>query len=119
MTPGAPELNTATFEDLVGPAVASVPGQAGAMNDRLAKELRTPEVPAAAFEGGNWTAPIFVAPWTFLASAMDSGSVSREAKLEAISVAFAMFSRIYVGLGDVAMQAKKGAARTAGETEGR
>jgi hypothetical protein len=28
-----------------------------------------------------------------------------------------MFSRIYVGLGEVATQAKKEAARTAGETE--
>ena len=117
MTPGAPELNAATFEHLVRPAVVSVPGQAGAMNDKLAKELLTPDVLAAAFEGGNWTAPIFVAPWTFLASAMDSDSMSREAKLEAISIAFAMFSRIYVGLGEVATQAKTEAARTTGETQ--
>jgi hypothetical protein len=62
MTPDAPELNAATFEDLVRPGVVSVPGQADAMNDKLAKELLTPDVLAAAFEGGNWTAPIFVAP---------------------------------------------------------
>jgi hypothetical protein len=33
--------------------------------------------------------------------------MSREAKLEAISVAFAMFSRIYLRPGEVAMQAKR------------
>jgi hypothetical protein len=46
-----------------------------AMNDKLAKKLPTPDVLTAAFEGGNWTAPIFVAPWTLLATAMDSDFV--------------------------------------------
>jgi hypothetical protein len=49
MTPGAPELTAAAVEDLVRHGVVSVPGM---MNHRLAKEPLTPEVSAAAFEGG-------------------------------------------------------------------
>jgi hypothetical protein len=111
MTPGAPEVNAAAFEDLVRPGVVSVPGQAGAMNDaggpcgcvRVrqldgADPRRSVDVPG---DGDGQRFDV----------------VRSEAG--AISVAFAMFSRIYVGLGDVATQAKKGSAKTAGEMEAR
>jgi hypothetical protein len=51
-------------------------------------------------------------------SGMGSDSTSREAKLEAISVPFGVQPDLpsYIGLGEVAMQEKKEAARTAGET---
>ena len=117
LTPEAPPIDAATFEDLLRPAVLSVPGQMGAISDSLAKELLTPDVLAAAFETGNCTAPIFVAPWTFVATAMDSETMTREARLEAISVAFTMFSRIYLAMGEVSQEVKATAGEAAGMTK--
>jgi hypothetical protein len=65
------------------------------MNDRLTIHFVTPGVLAAEFECGNYTAPLVIGPWTFIAAAIECATLTEAARLEALSVAFATFGRIY------------------------
>jgi hypothetical protein len=95
LTHDAPPLDAATFADLLRPPVVSIPGQSGSMSDLLAKELFTPQVLAGAFECGNTTAPLFIGPWTFIATALECQTLTVDARLELLSVAFATLAQIY------------------------
>jgi hypothetical protein len=94
LMPDCPVVDAFTFADLVPRPVLSVPGQGGAMSDRLAVEVFSSEVLAAAFECGNYTAPLVIGPWTFIAAAIDSATLTEAARLEALSAVFAGLGRI-------------------------
>jgi hypothetical protein len=72
-----------------------MPSQSGSMSDRRAIDLFTPGVLAAAFECGNSTAPLVIGPWTFIAAAVECPTLTGAARLEALSVAFAILGGTY------------------------
>jgi hypothetical protein len=89
LMPDGPEVDAGTFAGFVHLSVISIPGQSGSMSDRLAVELLSPEVLAAAFESGNSTAPLIIA------AAIECATLTEAARLEALSVAFATLGRFY------------------------
>jgi hypothetical protein len=94
LMPDCPVVDAATFAGLVRPSVVSVPGQSGSMSDRLAVELSSPEVLAAACESGNYIAPLVFGPWTSTAAAIECATFKEAARLEELSVAFAPLGRM-------------------------
>jgi hypothetical protein len=42
---------------------------------------------------GNCTAPVIMAPWTFIAAALECETMTQAARLESLSVASAMLGR--------------------------
>jgi hypothetical protein len=75
-----------------------VPGQGAAINDHLAMQSRLPEVLDAAFELEDCpsTAPVCVAPISLRATALEEATLTRAARMEVLSVAWAMSIQIYM-----------------------
>jgi hypothetical protein len=100
--PGGPIDSGSRIDDALGGGFTAIaePGRRHEMNDALAVQAFDPAIALACIDLSLPDAAIFFAPWALLyaAIASDADAMSRDARLRALEVAFAMFRTEYLRL---------------------